>query len=237
MSDSVLIIAAHPDDEVLGCGGTMARHASYGDTVNVVILGEGITSRNANADPVSRETELSELGVAAQRANRILNVAELILHDFPDNRMDSLPRLDVIKTVEGFIERFQPSIVYTHHGGDVNVDHRCTHDAVVTACRPMPGQQKVVELLFFEVASSTEWQPSGSKMPFVPNWYVDICETLAFKLEALQAYACEMRDWPNARSVRALEHLARWRGANIGVDAAEAFMLGRKIRLQAVKSK
>ena len=237
MNESVLVIAAHPDDEVLGCGGTIAQHATNGDTVNVVILAEGLTSRNAGDDRVSHETKLAELGKVAQRANRILKVNELVLHGYPDNRMDSIPRLDVIKTVEGFIEKFQPSIVYTHHAGDVNIDHRCAHDAVVTVCRPMPGHQKVAELLFFEVASSTEWQPAGSKTPFVPNWYVDISDTLALKLKALRIYAFEMRDWPHARSVQALEHLARWRGANIGVDAAEAFILGRKIRLQKGKGK
>ncbi|MBD3257352.1 PIG-L family deacetylase [candidate division GN15 bacterium] len=231
MSNSILVLAAHPDDEVLGCGGVMARHARQGDTVRSVILAEGITSRDTKRDRDARTDELSALGKAAHKANKILGVEELILHDFPDNRMDSLPRLDVVKYIEELIERFRPDIVYSHHGGDVNVDHRRIHDAVVTACRPMPGKQGVQTLLFFEVASSTEWQPPGSATPFVPDWFVDVSEYLTVKLEALGAYASEMRPWPHARSIEAVEHLARWRGANIGVSAAEAFKLGRRLVL------
>ncbi len=231
MSDTVLVIAAHPDDEVLGCGGTMARHAKSGDTVHVVILAEGITSRDQKSNRENKEKELSALGEAAHRANEILGVKTVELNDFPDNRMDSLARLDVVKVVEGFIDRFKPDIVYTHHGGDLNVDHRRVHEAVVTSCRPMPGNQGVRTLLFFEVASSTEWQPPGSASPFTPNWFVDISTTLELKLQALQAYESEMRPWPHSRSVKALEHLAQWRGASIGVEAAEAFELGRRLIL------
>jgi LmbE family N-acetylglucosaminyl deacetylase len=227
----VLVIAAHPDDEVLGCGGTIAKHASMGDEVNVAILAEGITSRDRHRDRDKHLDELSELAKAAQEANRILGVSSLTLRDLPDNRMDSLDRLDVTKVVEELIAQFQPDIVYTHHIGDVNIDHRCIHEAVVTACRPIPNKHLVRQLLFFEVASSTEWQPPGSGASFHPNWFVDISATLSRKLQALEAYRCEMRDWPHARSVRALEHLARWRGANIGAEAAEAFILGRYIQI------
>ena len=231
MSKSVLVIAAHPDDEVLGCGGSMARHVDEGDSVHAVILAEGITSRYDQRDRDRQASELSELGKVAHRANEILGVKELVLHDFPDNRMDSLARLDIVKMVEELLVRFSPEVVYTHHAGDVNIDHRRIHEAVVTAIRPMPDRQQVRRLLFFEVASSTEWQPPGSATPFAPNWYVDISTTLKRKLDALDAYASEMRDWPHARSLKAVEHLARWRGSNIGVPAAEAFMLGRQLVL------
>jgi LmbE family N-acetylglucosaminyl deacetylase len=232
MNKSVLVIAAHPDDEILGCGGTMARHVDEGDTVNVVLLAEGVTSRFEKRDRGAQADDLSALGEVAHKANALLGVKELVLHDFPDNRMDSLPRLEVIKVVENYIERFRPEIIYTHHIGDVNIDHRRIHDAVITACRPMPGNQGARDILFFEVASSTEWQPPGSAPPFAPNWWVDISHTLDAKLKSLEIYECEMRDWPHARSVKAVEHLARWRGANIGVEAAEAFMLGRSLKLK-----
>lgn len=124
------------------------------------------------------------------------------------------------------MERIRPAIVYTHHGGDLNVDHQIVHRAVVTACRPLPGS--VLEtLLFFEVPSSTEWQAGDAAQAFVPDWFVDASATLSLKLKALRAYASEMRPWPHSRSLEAVEHLARWRGACAGWKAAEAFQLGR----------
>jgi len=224
----VAVIAAHPDDEILGCGGTIARHVQSGDKVFVMIMAEGVTSRDRSRDRGGRVEVLSALAESAQEANRIVGTTLLTLENYPDNRMDSLDRLDVIKLVEEFLKTHRPSIVYTHHAGDVNIDHRCIHEAVVTACRPMPGTE-IATLLFFEVASSTEWQVPGSAPSFCPNWFVDVSEQLEKKLNALGAYSSEMRPWPHARSIEALEHLARWRGATIGVDAAEAFILGRHI--------
>ncbi|NWG87656.1 MAG: PIG-L family deacetylase [Hydrogenophilaceae bacterium] len=223
----VLVVAAHPDDEVLGCGGTIARHSDQGDEVAIVILAEGATSRASQRDRTAMSADLDRLGSAAQRAGAILG-ASVTLHDFPDNRMDSVDLLDVVKRIEAVIETFRPDTVYTHHAGDVNIDHRIVHQAVVTACRPMPGQC-VRTLLFFEVASSTEWQPPGTAPAFQPNWFVPIETTLGRKIQALQAYAEEMRAFPHARSVEAVEHLARWRGAGVGAAAAEAFMLGRRL--------
>ncbi len=137
MEQKVLVIAAHPDDEVLGCGGTIAKHVKNGDEVNVVILAEGLTSRDLKRNRKKRKNELSELSKIAEKANKLLGVKSLILHDFPDNRMDSLDCLEVIKKVEIYIEKFKPNIVYTHHSGDVNIDHRIIHEAVVTACWPI----------------------------------------------------------------------------------------------------
>jgi len=224
----VLVIAAHPDDEVLGCGATIARHVHLGDEVHVVILAEGATSRQEKRDRCQRLSELSQLAEAAHKAKEILGVKTLNLHDFPDNRMDSVDLLDVVKTVEAHIDSIKPDVVYTHHAGDLNIDHRRTHDAVVTACRPQP-QQPVSTILFFEVLSSTEWQTPGSAPPFMPNWFVDVSATLNFKLKALQAYESEMRLWPHIRSIEAVKYLARWRGASIGVEAAEAFVVGRNL--------
>ena len=228
MADSVLVVGAHPDDEVLGCGGTIARHAEAGDQVHVLIVAEGATSRLQQRDRGEARDELSALVQAAQKAGTILGAAGVELLHYPDNRLDSLDRLDLIKCIELRIERHQPSVVYVHHAGDVNVDHRRLHEAVITACRPIPGQS-VRRLLSLEVASSTEWQVPGSAPVFQPNWFVDISVQWPLKLAALAAYASEMRPWPHARSLEGLEHLARWRGAQVGVEAAEAFCLLRQL--------
>jgi len=228
MTNSVLIVAAHPDDEVLGCGGGIASHADAGDHVQVLIVAEGATSRQQQRNRGQVNAELSDLARAAQKAGEILGAAGVELLDLPDNRLDSLDRLDLIKIIEARIDSYQPQIVYTHHSGDVNVDHRRLHEAVVTACRPTPGHC-VRRLLSFEVASSTEWQPPGSAPAFQPNWFVDISAQWERKQLALEAYASEMRPWPHARSIQALEHLARWRGAQVGVEAAEAFCLLRQL--------
>ena len=224
----VLVVAAHPDDEVLGCGGTIARHVDAGDQVQVLIVAEGATSRLQHRDRVQAGEALSALAQAAQKAGTILGAPGVELLDLPDNRLDSLDRLDLIKCIEQRIARHQPQVVYVHHAGDVNVDHRRLHEAVVTACRPTPGHP-VQRLLSFEVASSSEWQPPGSAPAFQPNWFVDISDQWRRKREALMAYASEMRPWPHARSLEALEHLARWRGAQVGVEAAEAFCLLRQL--------
>jgi len=224
----ILVIAAHPDDEVLGCGATIARHTKLGDEVRVVILAEGVTSRDKKRDRKQRSSDLSQLAKAAHRANEILGVSSLTLHDFPDNRMDSVNLLDVIKEVEGFINKYKPEIVYTHHYGDLNIDHKIVHEAVVTACRPMPSQIAKT-LLFFEIPSSTEWRMSNTTSYFIPNWFMNVTDTLSIKLKALEVYQSEMRNWPHSRSIEAVEHLARWRGASIGVEAAEAFVLGRNL--------
>jgi LmbE family N-acetylglucosaminyl deacetylase len=225
---NTLVIAAHPDDEVLGCGGTIARLAGEGHTVHVVILAEGLTSRGAQRDRATHQSELSALASVARHAGKILGAASVELLDFPDNRMDSIDRLDIVKVVENLIARHRPHSVFTHHIGDVNIDHRRIHEAVITACRPQPGHC-VRRLLFFEVASSTEWQPPGSAAPFLPSVFIDISATLQAKLAALAAYEREIRPWPHPRSLQAVEHLARWRGATVGVAAAEAFVMGREI--------
>ncbi len=227
-SSSVLVVAAHPDDEVLGCGGTIARHVDKGDVVHILIVAEGSTSRQQQRDRSQAADELSALAKASHAAASILGVAGVELLDLPDNRLDSLDRLDIIKRIEERVDRHQPECVYIHHAGDVNIDHRRLHEAVVTACRPTPGHV-VKRLLSFEVMSSTEWQVPGSAPPFQPNWFVDISDHWERKREALLAYASEMRSWPHARSLEAVEYLARWRGAQVGVEAAEGFCLLRQL--------
>ena len=219
----ILVVAAHPDDEVLGCGGTIAAHSRLGDAVRVAILTRGLASRGK-----VRASEFKALQASARAANARLGVSDLEFGAFPDNAMDSLPRLSVIKHVEAVVASFRPQVVYTHHCGDLNVDHRRVGEAVVAACRPLPGSC-VERIQFFEVPSSTEWQIGAPHGRFEPNWFVDVSRTLEAKLAALAEYQGEMREWPHARSIEAVGHLARWRGASVGLQAAEAFMLGRLI--------
>ena len=228
MRSAAVVVAAHADDEVLGCGGTIARLVADGRPVHVLLMADGESSRgdgrNSSIDP----SRIIERNAAADSSCKVLGCSSLEVLGLPDNRLDGMELLDIIKPIESFLARHHPSLVFTHHSGDVNIDHRVIHDAVIAACRPRPGQF-VKELLFFEVASSTEWRPPGSGEPFIPNWFVDISATLATKLRALECYRSELRPFPHPRSPEAVEALARWRGATSGVAAAEAFMLGRRI--------
>lgn len=222
---TVLIVAAHPDDEVLGCGGTIARLAIAGVDVHVLILADGESSRIGEADYAACRAARVKASCAALD---ILGVKSVEMHELPDNQLDSVEMIRVVRLIEDCITRLRPSAVYTHHAGDVNVDHQVAHNATIVACRPQPGHP-VKELLFFEVPSSTEWRPATSGMQFVPSWFVDISATLDHKLQAMAAYGEELREFPHSRSLDALTALARWRGASVGVNAAEAFALGRKI--------
>jgi len=223
-----LVIAAHPDDEVLGAGGSMVKWAKSGSKVNVLIMAEGATSRHDNRDRNLCKNNLNLLNDAALEAAKILGIEYVELMDFPDNRMDSLNLIDIIKPIEKKIKELKPNVVVTHHPGDLNIDHIVINQAVLTACRPQPGST-VKRILTFEVPSSTEWQTTTINKPFDPNWFVDITESIEVKKNALSAYKSEMRNWPHARSIKAVEHLARWRGSTIGTEAAEAFMLIREI--------
>ncbi len=224
----VAVIAAHPDDEVLGCGATIACHVAAGDAVHVFILSEGSTARKLLPGGADASTAVAERAKAAQQAHAILGSATLELLNFPDNRLDGVDLLDLVKAIETFIKRVQPSVVYTHHPGDLNVDHRQVSDAVATTCRPAPGSA-VERLLFFEVPSSTEWRVGNTSTAFVPNYFVDVAVTLERKLQALACYTTEIRPWPHPRSLQAVEHLARWRGATVACQAAEAFVLARLV--------
>jgi LmbE family N-acetylglucosaminyl deacetylase len=224
----ILVVAAHPDDEVLGCGGTIAKHTKNGDEVHILIIAEGITSRDAIRDAQARSSDLSILRKLAHQAKEILGASSLTFEDFPDNRLDSIDRIEIVKKIEFNIHKHNPEIVYSHHAGDLNIDHRIVHDAVAVACRPLPGVSTRT-VLFFEVPSSTEWQLCGRLSPFSPNWFIDIKQTIDIKMKALECYRSELRPWPHPRSLDAIRYLAYWRGASVGVECAEAFMLGRNI--------
>lgn len=226
---TVLVVAAHPDDEVLGCGGTLARHALAGDRVDVLILADGVTSRAAGiGGNAQTEVKLSRRQQAAGAAAAALGIGAPRMLTFPDNRLDTVPLLDVVQAVEDCMANSRPDIIYTHHGGDLNIDHEVAHRAVVTACRPIPGS-RVQAIYTFEVCSSTDWISRQQGAPFQPCRYVDIHLTLQHKLAALRCYDEEMRAFPHTRSYAALEALARVRGAQVGLEAAEAFGVVREV--------
>jgi LmbE family N-acetylglucosaminyl deacetylase len=225
MTRTVLVVAAHADDEALGCGGTMARHAAAGDEVHVLFLADGVGARG---DSASQDTAMGERRAAARRAAAILGAQPPTFLDFPDNRLDTLPLLEITRAVESVAGKLDPEIVYTHHAGDLNVDHRICNQAVLTAFRAFPGQS-VRAIHGFEVCSSTEWAFGSTGPAFVPTRYVDISPFVETKLAALDAYAMEMRPFPHVRSPRAVGALAAWRGACVGCEAAEAFTTIREI--------
>ena len=185
-------------------------------------------TRDKTRDRTNRKEELSSLSKSAQKASNLLGVNSVKLLNYPDNRMDSVNILEIIKTIEKYIELYNPHTVITHHYGDLNIDHKIIHQAVITACRPEPGSN-VKRILSFEIPSSTEWQAPIASKAFIPNCYENVADTITKKTKALEAYKDEMRDWPHARSLKAVEHLARWRGASVGLEAAEAFFVLREI--------
>ena len=225
---NVLIVAAHPDDELLGCGGTVARLAREGDTVHIAIFGEGITSRYRTPEKADPE-QLKSLHATSQRVADLLGAKRLSLYGLPDNRFDSLSILDVVKIVEELVEEFRPSAIYTHHGGDLNVDHQILSRAVLTATRPVQGYP-VRELYMFEIPSSTEWAFQQLDPTFKPNVFLDISETLNLKIEGMKQYESEARPFPHPRSPEALTAVAQRWGSVVGCHAAEAFELVRLIR-------
>jgi LmbE family N-acetylglucosaminyl deacetylase len=228
MPDKVLVLSAHPDDEVLGCGATIARLAREGHEVYLAILGEGITSRHASRE-AGDPAEVKALRECSRRAAELLGAKDLFLYDLPDNRFDTVSLLDVVKLVEELVKRLQPRTVYTHHGGDLNIDHAITARAVLTATRPVPGCP-VRELLAFEAPSSTEWAFQQLAPVFHPTVFTDVSETIEIKVKAMELYEGEARAFPHPRSAEALRAIARRWGSVAGVDSVEAFELVRSIR-------
>jgi N-acetylglucosamine malate deacetylase 1 len=218
MSEVVLVVVAHADDEALGCGGTMAKYALEGSKVHVVFLTNGVSARLE-----SSQTDVDFRHQASKKAAQVLGVNTVTQLNFPDNATDTIPILDIIKKIEMIGEKLKPTIVLTHHKHDLNIDHQQCHKAVLTAFRPMPSKE-VHTILAFEVASSTEWNFDSRNM-FAPNVYFDISSTYAKKIKALEIYSKEMRPFPHARSIDAIQAKACVNGTTIGVKQAEAFQL------------
>ena len=219
------MVAAHPDDEVLGCGGTIAAWADRGHEVSILILGEGATARMAG------QVGLPEvLAGQARESAHILGAVELDLVGLPDNRFDSVDLLEVVRSVEARIEQIAPNVVLTHRRDDLNIDHEVTARAVITATRPQPGSV-VRHVAAFEVPSATEWSFGGSARAFNPGYFMEIGNHLETKVRALETYESEVRDFPHPRSIENVRNRAAAWGAVVGVQAAEAFEVVRSIRL------
>ena len=215
----VLIFVAHPDDEVLGCGATIAKHIDNSDMVQIVFLSDGFSSRN---DDENRDSN-------AQKASKVLACQNPIFLNYPDNQLNTVPLLDIVKKIETIVSDFQPNIIYTHYFGDLNIDHQITHKAVITACRPQPNFC-VKEIYSFEVLSATHWQSPSMSNAFNPNYFVDVSDFIKQKIKALKCYDNEMRDYPHARSYEAVVSLSSFRGSSVGVHNAEAFVIERLIK-------
>ncbi len=221
----ILVVAAHPDDELLGVGGTVRRLSDEGNEVYALIMAEGITSRSDKREE-SDFNELDALKEDSRKACETVGYKDVEFCGLPDNRMDSLDLLDVIKKLTPYIEKYSPEIIFTHHHGDLNIDHRITNEAVLTCTRPMLGE-KVRKIYAFETPSSTEWNYNYTE-PFTPNVYYDITQTVDFKIKGMDCYKSERREYPHPRSGEALEALAKMRGSQCGFEKAEAFMLLRE---------
>ena len=222
----VLVVAAHPDDEILGVGATVAKHVAQGDEVYALILGEGQTSRGEHREDISQGV-VEELHKNTMESASKVGYRNVYFENFPDNRFDQVDLLDIVKAVEHKIREIQPEIIYTHYSGDLNIDHQYTARAVLTATRPI-GDYPVKEIYAFETLSSTEWNFDYSVQPaFSPNVYVDITEYYDKKEAAMNCYVSELCQYPHPRSLEGMDVLSRTRGIAAGMKRAEAFMLIR----------
>ena len=218
--NKILIVAAHPDDEILGCGGTMIKLKNTSD-INVVFMTDGISARGVNdIKKKLRRKKCDDLF-------KYLKLKKPIFFDFPDNKMDEVPLLKIVKKLETLIQKIKPKTIFTHYSDCLNIDHKITSQAVMTACRPLKDNS-VKKILSFEILSSTEWAKFKNK-GFEPNYFVDISGQFKKKIIAMKFYQKELRKYPHSRSLKAIESLARFRGVSSGVDFAEGFYLNRWI--------
>jgi LmbE family N-acetylglucosaminyl deacetylase len=224
----ILVLVAHPDDEVLGGGGTIAKYAEKGDRIYVSFLGEGLFSRGNLIRGKSKPGALKELRRASEKAAGILGIESVSFGNFPDNSFDTVPLLKIVKHIERDMERVQPEILFTHFYGDLNIDHRLSFEASITAARPIDAKT-LSRILCFETLSSTEWQAPIAGRGFNPNVFEDISGFIDKKKEALKAYRSEIRVYPHPRSLEGCEITARKWGMKAGLVMAEAFWLVREV--------
>lgn len=215
-NEQVLVIAAHPDDETLGMGGTIHKLSLLGSRVRVIFLSDGVGSRNTIRESVESRR------AAAVNALRILNCSDVHFYDYPDNSMDAVPLIEIVKTIENNMSDFSPSVIFTHFPHDLNVDHRITSQACLVAARPK-ANRKIKSVLYFEVQSSTEWNFGASQ--FIPNMFIDISDSFENKVRALKEYQVEIEAFPEARSFAGIEARSTVRGVTVGVSKAEAFQI------------
>jgi LmbE family N-acetylglucosaminyl deacetylase len=226
----IMIVVAHPDDELLGLGATMNKLIEECNVItHVVILGEGITSRTENRDVEKWKEELEIHRQNIYTAQKAIGYHSVSIYDFPDNRFDTVALLDIIKIVEKEKEKFKPDVIFTHHGGDVNIDHQRTFEAIITSCRPMENE-KVKTIITFETPSGTEWRASTDPKHFIPNIFIEVSEkNLEAKIKGMESYEFEKRMYPHPRSPKALKIQAQRWGIIVGKSFAEAFVLIRNI--------
>lgn len=226
----ILVVVAHPDDEVLGLGATMFTLINdYNCKARAIILGEGITSRADERDVAKWQSELDIHRSNIRTAQKAIGYESVGIYDFPDNRFDSIQLLDLIKVIEKEKSEFKPEVIFTHHGGDLNIDHQRTFEAVITACRPM-SHEKVKTIITFETMSGTEWRASSDPKHFIPNFLVEVSEeSLSAKIQAMESYEFERRFYPHPRSPEALRIRAQMWGVTSGCSYAEAFNIVRSI--------
>lgn len=227
----IMVVAAHPDDELLGLGATMHKLIKeQGVKVHVIILGEGITSRSDTRDTEKWKDVLDEHHRNINAAGSHVGYESIHTYDFSDNRFDSHALLDIVKVVEKEKEEFKPDIIFTHNAGDLNIDHQRTFQAVMTATRPMEDE-KVTTVICFETPSATDWQYSNHPEQFKPNLYIGVnAEDVQAKCDAMSEYKFETREYPHPRSFKALKVLAQYRGYTSGNEMAEAFEIVRMIQ-------
>ena len=226
--EKILVIAAHPDDEVLGMGGTIAKYTSKGDEVAVLIVTDGSTSQYRD-DPKLQEIQRAKRAETSNCA-ATLGVKHVFYGELPDMKLDVTPHIEINRVIEKAITDFQPSIVFTHFSGDVNKDHRRVYESTLVACRPF-SEQCVKRLFSYAVPSSTEWNIQTATSTFLPNWYEDISgEWAEKKYRAMECYKTEIRDYPHPRSIRYLRTADAAEGNRVGLLAAESFILLRAIK-------
>lgn len=222
----ILVIAAHPDDEVLGMGGTIAKLTQAGNEVYVLIVTDGSSSQYRDSDELSKIIEDKKLETKA--CADVLGVKKVFYGELPDMKLDSTPHIAINQVIEKTIDEVQPQFVYTHFWGDVNMDHQCVYKSTLVAVRPVMGQV-VKELYCYRVPSSTEWTPNKADTMFMPNVFVDIEKESEIKYEAFSKYTTELREYPHPRSIRYLRESDKTVGLRVGLFCAEEFVLLRKV--------
>tara|TARA_B110000977_G_C11070681_1_gene489436 strand:- start:795 stop:1484 length:690 start_codon:yes stop_codon:yes gene_type:complete len=228
MKKKILVVASHPDDEILGCGGTIAKLSKSGNIVKTIILTKGISSRfDSNKNKIIKLQD--KLNKSSKAANKVIGVKNLKFFDLPDNQFDNNSLLSLTKVIEKEIKNFKPNIIFTHFINDLNIDHQYTSRAVLTAARPQT-KNSVDEILFFEINSSTDYQINSNGLQFMPNYFVDISKTVKLKKKALEIYKSEMKKYPHSRSVKAILNKNISIGNSIGLGSCEAFQIARIIK-------
>ncbi len=219
----ILVVAAHPDDELLGCGGTIIKFSQKKCKIFTLFFTDGVSARGKKFSKTAvnrKNNALNSLKIMGVRNSKFLS--------YPDNGLDTVPLIKITREIEKVIKKFKPDTIFTHSNVDLNIDHEIVSRAVVTASRPKPNFC-VKNILLFETLSSTEWNFNLKKKTFNPNYFVDITATINKKIKAAKAYKNEINTWPHPRSIKGIKNLANYRGQSVGLKYAEAFYLLRYV--------